>query len=41
MAAAALIIAFMLSGLTGLWVLWLLADWICHGCPARYPYDDA
>jgi hypothetical protein len=40
MAIAPLIIAFVLSGGAGLWAAWLLADWIYHGCPARYPYDD-
>ena len=24
---------FTLSALTGLWALWVLIDWLAHGCP--------
>lgn len=29
-----------LSGAVGAWALYLLGDWIWHGCKQRFPYAD-
>jgi hypothetical protein len=34
----AIVIVFALAGGSLLWALWMLVNWIRHGCPDRYPY---
>jgi hypothetical protein len=31
---------FVISFLVGAWALYMLADWIIHGCPDRYQYPS-
>jgi hypothetical protein len=27
--------------LVGLYILYFFIDWVCHGCPERFPYDES
>lgn len=36
----AISIVFALSGVSMIWALWMLANWLYHGRPDRYPYKE-